>query len=209
MSSRDIILGRIRSALADRPSPKPSTWSYGRPSPLDDDRIAIFCERVADYRATVQQCEPSETAHVIAAALAGAGAKSVVLPSGLPQPWVEAAGSAAEVRTDPGSASDLDGIAAVVTACAVGIAVTGTIVLDHGPDQGRRALSLVPDIHVCVVRAEQIVSDVPEAVARLSEAATARRPMTWISGPSATSDIELSRVEGVHGPRTLHVIVEQ
>lgn len=207
MSSRDLVLGRIRSALADRPAPEPVAWTHGRPTPLDDDRLTVFCERVADYQATVQRCAPDETADLVAAALSAAGAGTVVLPPGLPRALAEAAGRAAEVVPDPGSAEGLDGIAAVVTACAVGIAVTGTIVLDHAADQGRRALTLVPDVHVCVVRADQVVSDVPEAVARLSEAAAARRPMTWISGPSATSDIELSRVEGVHGPRTLHVIV--
>ncbi len=112
-------------------------------------------------------------------------------------------GSPARVPDDGLTAQQLDDLDAVVTAATVGIATTGTIVLSHGPGEGRRALSLVPDLHVCVVRVDQVVADVPDAVTLLDPA----RPTTWISGPSATSDIELNRVEGVHGPRTLHVIV--
>jgi len=104
-------------------------------------------------------------------------------------------------------AADLDTTDAVLTTATVGIAETGTIVLDHGPGQGRRALTLVPDRHVCVVRADQVVPDVPDAMAPLGGSIAAGRPLTWISGPSATSDIELTRVEGVHGPRTLHVVL--
>ena len=136
------------------------------------------------------------------------GASSVVVPSGLDPAWVSALGDGVRIVADEGLGSlDLDAIDSVITASAVSIATTGTIVLDHGPDQGRRALSLVPDVHVCVVRASQVVHDVPEAVFRLHPQEGMPRPLTWISGPSATSDIELDRVEGVHGPRTLHVIL--
>jgi L-lactate dehydrogenase complex protein LldG len=134
----------------------------------------------------------------------------VVVPPGLPDDLHAAvAGAAATTTVDDGSlgARDLDGYDAVVTEAAVGIAETGTIVLDHGPGQGRRAISLVPDLHVCVVRADQVVPDVPDALPLLAPARVDGRPLTWISGPSATSDIELDRVEGVHGPRTLHVVL--
>ena len=137
-------------------------------------------------------------------------------PAGLAPAWTADLPDGIRLVTDDHlDNTALDGVAAVVTAAAVGVATTGTIVLDHGPDQGRRALSLVPDLHVCVVRASQVVHDVPEAVARLRStvdqgaSAGMPRPLTWISGASATSDIELERVEGVHGPRTLHVILVQ
>jgi L-lactate dehydrogenase complex protein LldG len=159
-----------------------------------EDLLSMFVERVEDYRATVVRCMTSELDSEIAAALDGAGA---IVPGDLP--W-----SVPGAIVDSGQrAAELDRIDAVVTAAAVAIALTGTVVLDHGPGQGRRALSLVPDHHVCVVRHDQVVAGVPEAVARLDP----MRPQTWISGPSATSDIELNRVEGVHGPRRLHVIL--
>ncbi|WP_040160755.1 LutC/YkgG family protein [Nigerium massiliense] len=213
-SARDAVLGRIREALADVPAdePKTSQWTYGRPTAMPDvlDR---FVERVADYEATVVRLhDGSDDAigRALVEGLATIGVHDVVVPPGLPQPWRQAiADAGVEVVDDdpPLSRERLNAIGGVVTAARVGAAESGTIMLDHAADQGRRALTLVPDVHVCVVRADQVVSDVPEAVERLQDSVAQRRPITWVSGPSATSDIELKRVEGVHGPRTLYVIV--
>lgn len=192
MSARQVILARVRRALdgVDRDVVVPR--DYRRPVPPGSP-VDLFAERVADYRATVVICTAVEVEQVLAAAVAG---RRVVVPEGLP--W------AVPGVPDEGLTHDrLDLLGGVVTNATVGIAETGTIVLDHGPGQGRRALSLVPDLHVCVVRASQVVPGVLDAVALLDPA----RPQTWISGPSATSDIELNRVEGVHGPRTLHVVL--
>jgi len=197
MSARDEILARVRSALADvdRSAPTEVPPAPRRTPDPAADLVGLFAERVADYRAVVVRCAEADLPAAVAAALpAGAG---VVVPVGL---GVDVPGA---VVDDGLSARDLDRIDAVVTEARVGIAETGTIVLDHGPGQGRRAISLVPDLHVCIVRADQVVADVPDAVDLLDPT----HPLTWISGPSATSDIELDRVEGVHGPRTLHVIV--
>jgi len=196
VSARDDILAGVRRALADAPKDEVSVpRGYRAARSADDGTADLFAERVADYRAEVVRCPADEVEHRIAEAL---GPRTrVVVPDGLP--WhVEGA-----VHDHGLSALDLDALDAVVTAATVGIATTGTIVLSHGPGEGRRALTLVPDVHVCVVRADQVVADVPDAVAVLDPT----RPTTWISGPSATSDIELDRVEGVHGPRNLHVIV--
>ena len=157
--------------------------------------MGLFVERVADYRAVVERCTAADLPARVAAALP-AGAR-VVVPPGL---GFDVPGQVVDTGL---SALALDALDAVVTCAALGIAETGTIVLDHGPDQGRRAISLVPDLHVCVVRAEQVVADVPDAMGRLDPA----RALTWVSGPSATSDIELDRVEGVHGPRSLVVVL--
>jgi L-lactate dehydrogenase complex protein LldG len=194
VSARDEILGRVRAALADGP-PHPSA-SVPRRTPVPGvDVVALFCERVADYRAEVERCSEADLRTCLRGALPD-GAR-VVVPSDLD---LDVPGA---VPDDGLSAAELDALDAVVTRSRLGIAETGTIVLDHGPGQGRRAITLVPDHHVCVVEAAQVVADVPDAVAALDAA----RPLTWISGPSATSDIELDRVEGVHGPRRLHVIV--
>lgn len=192
MSARDEILAKVRSAL-DGVEPAYAVPPAPR-APDRGDLVTLFVERVEDYRAEVTRCSPDALAAEVGRVLAGA---SAIVPEGLDL-HVEGA------VVDAGqSAAELDRIDAVVTRARVGIAETGTIVLDHTPDQGRRAISLVPDLHVCIVDADQVVADVPDAIGVLDPS----RPLTWISGPSATSDIELDRVEGVHGPRTLHVVL--
>ena len=200
MSAREEILARVRAALSDvdpqQETDLPPAPRRAQPPDLPPgDVVGLFAERVADYRAVVERCSAADLEARVRAALPPGG--RVVVPPGLGLEIPDA------VVDDGFSATELDAFAAVVTAARLGIAETGTIVLDHQPDQGRRALSLVPDRHVCVVRADQVVPDVPDAVALLDGS----RPLTWISGPSATSDIELDRVEGVHGPRFLHVII--
>ena len=183
----------------------PRAYRRAHHDPSAADVVALFAERTADYRAVVERVPADGVADAVARVLAGVS--RFVVPDGLPPEWLSglpgpAAGKI--VRDDPPlSARELDGIFGVVTGCAVAIAETGTIVLDHGPGQGRRALTLVPDFHLVVVRAGQVAADIADAIARLDPA----RPHTLISGPSATSDIELIRVEGVHGPRNLHVLV--
>jgi L-lactate dehydrogenase complex protein LldG len=201
-SARQEILGRVRAARAARPAVPEPDWTYGAVvSTGGEDIVDRFIERTADYRATVVRVGSESVSSAVAQALSSVHATSVVgdLEWGLDGvTWI---------ADDGLDAASLDRVDAVVTTATVAIANTGTIVLDHGPGQGRRALSLIPDVHVCVVESRQIVSDVPEAVGRLIEIGCHIRPLTWISGPSATSDIELDRVEGVHGPRTLYVIV--
>ena len=191
--ARTEILRRVRAALADRPEtvpePPPSAAS---PRHSDGSRSALaerFAERVADYRATVTRCAPQAVERSIADILGRHGASRVLRPGDIAGP----------VTAD--TFADVDG---VITACRLAIAETGTIVLDAGDEQGPRMLTLLPDLHVCVVHAAQIVADVPDAIRAL---AGTTRPITFISGPSATSDIELERVEGVHGPRRLEVLL--
>ena len=206
MSARDEVLGRIRVALgrdSAEPASAAGTPGYRTHRPDRPDRLLdLLAERLADYRATVRRARPAEVLPTIIAALAERGARRVVRPPGLDLPGWPAT---IELVTDDGqlSARDLDAFDGVITTAAVAVAETGTIILDGSAGQGRRALSLIPDYHLCLVRAAQVVALVPEAVARLPP----DRPLTWISGPSATSDIELDRVEGVHGPRTLEVIL--
>ena len=203
MSSRDVVLGRIRAALAeDGPAqPVPREYiKYTDNAPGSPPVLELLTDRLVDYKATVVESSADGVPSAIATALADAGVTGrIVVPPGLPDGWCPDG-----VADEAGFTSyDLDGFAAVVTASAATCAQTGTIALDGSPDQGRRAITLVPDVHVCVVRADQVVETVPELIARLEPT----RPTTFISGPSATSDIELERVEGVHGPRTLIVVL--
>lgn len=204
MSARDVVLGRIRSALGPDPVAPDIPRSYRRAGHLDAAaRLELFAERVDDYRATVHRTDRDGLAATVGGILLDAGARRVVVPPGLPDSWVQADDDLEVVRDDGLPTSALDTVDAVLTGSAVAIAETGTVVLDASDDQGRRALTLVPDHHVCVVQAEDVVETVPEALRRLDPT----RPLTLISGPSATSDIELDRVEGVHGPRTLDVVI--
>jgi L-lactate dehydrogenase complex protein LldG len=209
VSARDEVLGRIRTALGparDEPGP-PVPGGYRTHAGLSTaELLDLLAERLTDYRAVVRRAEPARLLDTVATALAGRGARRVVVPPGLDLPRLDLPGrlDGVELVVDDGlPARELDGFDGVITSAAVAIAETGTIILDGSAGQGRRALSLIPDYHLCLIQAGQVVGLVPEAMARLQPG----RPLTWISGPSATSDIELDRVEGVHGPRTLEVIL--
>jgi L-lactate dehydrogenase complex protein LldG len=199
--ARADILGRIRRSLIDRPAVSPIPRDYDATRTFDDP-LALFADRVTDYRATVHPVRARQLPSAITAALARRTARTVAVPADIPASWC-GSGPDWQVDDPPLSVDELDKVDGVLTGCALAIAETGTIILDAGPTQGRRALTLIPDYHLCVVRAKQIVPTVPQALAALDPL----RPLTFISGPSATSDIELNRVEGVHGPRTLEVLL--
>lgn len=204
-TTRETVLGRVRDALALAPAaetPIPRDYRTGRTLP-DAERLALFTDRLVDYKAQVHPCTAERTAEVVAEVLRERGAGRIGVPAGLDPRWLDAYDGQVQQDSADIPAPALDALDGVVTASAAGCAETGTIFLDGSPDQGRRALSLVPDLHVCVVDLSAVEVGVPEAVARL----VPERPTTLISGPSATSDIELERVEGVHGPRTLAVVI--
>ncbi|REK86646.1 lactate utilization protein C [Streptomyces inhibens] len=221
MSSRDVVLARVRRALADVPRgegpsdpPVPRDYHRVHGSRTTAQSVELLAENLAEYRAIVHRSDAEGLPGLIHRLLAERGARTVVVPPGLDASWLDPAwrdpssesGSDVTLVEDHASSTpyELDAVDSVLTGCAVAIAETGTLVLDAGPDQGRRRITLVPDHHICVVRVpDQVVGSVPEALPRLAP----ERPLTWISGPSATSDIELDRVEGVHGPRTLEVIL--
>ena len=204
--ARTDVLCRIRSAL-DGATPGDVPREYRTEDARERDEIVnLFAERVAEYRATVHRVREADVGDVIARIATEAGAHRIGIPVDLPKEWRAVNGT--ELVEDASlSVQQLDGLDGAVTGCAAAIAEVGAFVLDTGAGQGRRALSLVPDLHICVVREDQVVGLVPEAVRVLEEAVTAGRPLTFVAGPSATSDIELDRVEGVHGPRVLHVVV--
>ena len=203
-TARDAILARIAAGLADRPAAPEVARTYRLAGELDADAVlARFVERVRDYRATVVVTADPRAAAAEAFAAAGAGRVGIAADL---DPGLRPEGFAL-VEDDALAPRELDGLDGALTTCAAACAETGTIALDGGPGQGRRALSLVPDLHVCIVRAETIVETVPELIAALEPSAREGRPIVLVSGPSATSDIELQRVEGVHGPRRLVVIV--
>lgn len=210
-SARGEVLSRIRGALrdvratAEAPSDVvvPRGYSHERTA---EDLIAWFCERAGDYKSTVRRVSAADLPARVASSLAEVAVRRLAVPPELPAGWLAAVspGAVDVLRDEPPLAIEqLDSADGVLTGCSVAIAETGTVILDASPDQGRRALTLVPDYHLCVVPASAVVGGVPEGLARVDP----RRPLTLVSGPSATSDIELDRVEGVHGPRTLELLV--
>jgi L-lactate dehydrogenase complex protein LldG len=212
VNAREEVLTRITAAHNAAPPPdlpyEEISREYRTTSDSSSETLReLLIDRLVDYRALVRQCSADDLAGTIATALTDRGAHTVVVPSGFDSSWTAAV--SLSVLTDglladyQRTVAELDGVDGVITGCAVAIAETGTLILDGSPGQGRRVLTLIPDYHLCIVFADQIVADVPQALVRLE----ATRPLTMISGPSATSDIELNRVEGVHGPRTLEVII--
>jgi len=207
--AREAVLARVRAALgpAVEVPEVPRAYRVAGALGAGGDSVAVdrFCERVADYRATVSRVRGDELPGALMAACAQREARRIAVPAQAP-PWT--VDGIELVRDDPPlSPRQLDALDGVLSGCALAIAETGTIVLDGVSASGRRALTLVPDYHLCVVRSVDIVPSVPDAMAALARVAAEGRPITFISGPSATSDIELDRVEGVHGPRTLDVFV--
>jgi L-lactate dehydrogenase complex protein LldG len=206
MTARDDILSRVRGAVAESaPVRQPGEPADPLADTSSDAAVERFVDRIVDYKADIDQIGPSGIAHAVAAACRTHAIGALLVSDGVPAEWLTGVAEGG-VRLIPDApdltSADLDAIDGLLSGCAVAVAETGTIVLDGSAAQGRRVASLVPDVHVCVVAADQLVASVPQAIARLD----GTRPATWISGGSATSDIELNRVEGVHGPRTLHVL---
>lgn len=213
--AKNAILNNIRSALSNVPDEEHAgdinvSRSYRQQGQLSQkDRVNLFIERVGEYRATVSRVSGGQLTDVISKSCKREEVQKLVVPEGFPQPWLPDDIEPMWDRSEkPLTHQELDRSDGVITTCALAIAQTGTIILDAGEGQGRRAVSLLPDYHLCIVRANQIVELVPEGFAHFEEKEKNEGPpITLISGPSATSDIELSRVEGVHGPRRLEVMV--
>lgn len=214
-TAKETILSRIRHATHDVPrdeSPEDVPIERGyrtQGDPAGSELVDRFAETVAEYEATVHRVDEGDLPEKIKELLGHRGIKKLVVPADLPESWIPA--NVEILRDGPEEHLDnnsLDGSDGVLTGCALGIAQTGTIALDSGEAQGRRAITLLPDYHLCVIKEAQVLDLVPEAIEKLGEAVRGKgRAVTFISGPSATSDIELERVEGVHGPRTLEVLI--
>jgi L-lactate dehydrogenase complex protein LldG len=217
-SARDAILRRIQNALVDVPASEQlddcrvERGYHQSSTESREELVGRFVERVSDYGATLRHVTDETLPGAIAEAVTTRGVRRLVVPTDLPDAWTARLDGIELLRDGPGNERSVDALDTsdgALTACAVAIAQSGSIVLDGGSAQGRRAITLVPDYHLCVVRADQIVGIVPEAITALAGAALphTRRPMTFISGPSATVDIEFQRVQGVHGPRTLDILL--
>jgi L-lactate dehydrogenase complex protein LldG len=206
MNAKDAILNRIRSATEGTAPAAPIQRTYRQHTLLSAEaRLELFMEIARDYKAKLHPVTNTQVPQAILDACRAREAQRLAVPDGFPQSWLPE--GLTYLRDTPLSPTELDQTDGVITTCALAIAQTGTIVLDGGPGQGRRALTLLPDYHLCIMRAEQVVGLVPEAINRLKPAVDQGQPLTFISGPSATSDIELRRVEGVHGPRTLEILL--
>lgn len=215
--SKEMILKRIRSSLGKKTREEYDFTDTDIPREYDQksdrsehENISLFQKRVREYKAVVEQVDREKVGEKISIICNEKYVQSLVVPPGLDEAWTTEIGSDTKLLPDspPLSKDELDSCDAILTGCFLGIAQTGTIILNAGPGQGRRALTLLPDFHICVIKSSQIVGIFPEAIQQLDELVkNSGRPITMISGPSATSDIELDRVEGVHGPRKLHVLI--
>jgi iron-sulfur cluster protein len=204
VTAREAILSSVRFANRAAPTTNPVSRSYRRPARAElAAPVDLFAERVSDYQATVTFTTNARLSDAINVALVSRGSRSLVFPEGAPRDWLTHFEGTTVIDKGQLELAIINQVDAVVTGCTAGIAETGTVVLNSEPNQGRRIITLIPDHHVVIIREDQIVPDVPDVIEHLNPA----RPQTWISGPSATSDIELSRVEGVHGPRQLDVII--
>ena len=209
--SKESMLASIRAALTDVPETEipadvkvPREYLRSVETSLEE-RLELFTERIEDYKVIVHRISEADIPKWIATSCEKQTAKNIVVPKDLPAEWLPFGFNF--IKDTMLSHDELDQSDGVITGCAVAVAQTGSIALDAGKYQGRRAITLLPDYHLCVVYAEQIVDLVPEAFKKLESSVAAGRAITFISGPSATSDIELNRVEGVHGPRTLEVLL--
>ena len=207
MSARQEVMASIKRSLADVPREESPAKVDVPLGPLPADPVAVFVERVEEYRGRVRNVAPDDVADEVAEVCRSLGVRSLVVPPGLPPGWLPDAGEVELIPYARMDAKDLDRIGGALTGARLAIAETGTLVLDGDRISGKRAITLVPDVHICVISRHQVVPSVPDAIAQLGQLIQRRLPMIFVSGPSATSDIEFNRVEGVHGPRTLVILL--